>query len=364
MINNKNSNKLSIEKYEPNKNLKEIFLAGGCFWGIEAYYSKIIGIIETKVGYANGETENPSYNEVCYLDTGHTETVKIIYDNEIISLQRILEEFFKIIDPTSLNKQGGDIGDQYRSGIYYSDEKDLDTINKVSEEEQKKYDTDIVTEIEPINVFYEAEKYHQKYLEKNPGGYCHIDLNRIPQDILKNGNTANKLANNNLSSENNELANNHDFGDNSYENFSEEEKEAKLKKLSPLEYEVTQNNATEAPFSGKYYLHEEEGIYVDIVSGEPLFSSKDKFDSDCGWPSFTKPIAKDNIIESEDMSLGTMRTELKSKIAKSHLGHVFTDGPQEMGGLRYCINSASLRFIPMSELKKEGYEKYVSLFEE
>jgi peptide methionine sulfoxide reductase msrA/msrB len=159
-----------------------------------------------------------------------------------------------------------------------------------------------------------------------------------------------------------ELVNHHDLEDSSYENFSNEEKKAKLRELSPIEYEVTQNNATEVPFSGKYNFHEEEGIYVDIVSGEPLFISLDKFDSNCGWPSFTKPIAKDNIIENDDTSLGTRRTELKSKIAKSHLGHVFNDGPKENGGRRYCINSASLKFIPLSELKKEGYEKYISLF--
>lgn len=344
------SKKFSGKEPEFNKNLKDIYLAGGCFWGIEAYMSKIKGVIETKVGYANGETENPSYEEICNLDTGHVETVKVVYDSEIISLQRILEEFFKIIDPTSLNRQGGDIGNQYRTGIYYSDKKDLAIINKVFENEQKKYMNNIVTEIEPIDVFYEAEEYHQKYLEKNPRGYCHIDLSLIPKDILDIEDTTT------------ELVDDYNFYDCSYKNFTPEEKEARLKELSQEEYEVTQNNATELPFSGKYNFHKEEGIYVDVVSGEPLFTSLDKFDSNCGWPSFTKPIAKDSMIEKKDTSHGMIRTEVKSKVAKSHLGHVFADGPKDKGGRRYCINSASLRFIPVSELEKEGYGEYVSLF--
>ena len=356
------SEKNSFEKYYSNKNLKEIYLAGGCFWGIEAFFSKIIGICTTKVGYANGESENPSYEEVCTLDTGHVEAVKLLYDSEIISLQRILEEFFKIIDPLSLNRQGGDIGKQYRTGIYYSNESDLAIIKKIFDNEQKKYKNNIVTEIEANDVFYEAEEYHQKYLEKNPGGYCHVDLSMIASDILKSENTWSKLANDNKLDENNEFCDKNDFDGNNYKNFSIKEKKARLRELTHVEYEVTQNNATETPFSGKYNFHDEKGIYVDIVSGEPLFSSKDKFDSSCGWPSFTKPIAKDNIIESEDTSLGMLRTELKSKIAKSHLGHVFNDGPKDKGGLRYCINSSSLRFIPFSNLKQEGYEKYLDLF--
>ena len=349
MINKNIMEKKSLKENNHNNDLKEIFLAGGCFWGIEAYISKIRGIVETKVGYANGRLENPSYEEVCTLDTGHSETVKVIYDSKIISLQRILEEFFKIIDPTSLNRQGGDIGKQYRTGIYYSNEEDLAIINKVFENEQKKYKKDIVTEIEAIDIFYDAEEYHQKYLEKNPGGYCHVDLSLIPSDILK-------IENNTIDSLDD------DFYDRSWGKFTEEEKIARVKKLSKEQYEVTQNNATEAPFSGKYNFHKEEGIYVDVVSGEPLFSSLDKFDSSCGWPSFTKPIANDNITESIDTSHGMLRTELKSKIAKSHLGHVFDDGPRDRGGRRFCINSASLRFIPVSKMKKEGYEKFLYLF--
>lgn len=346
---NKKPKNFSNDESGFTKDLKEIYLAGGCFWGIEAYMSKIKGIIETKVGYANGETENPNYDEVCNLDTGHVETVKLIYDSKIISLQRILEEFFKIIHPTSLNRQGGDIGKQYRTGIYYSNENDLKVINKVLENEQKNYKAAIVTEIEPIDVFYEAEEYHQKYLEKNPAGYCHIDLSLIPKDILEINKVSTELPDDAF----------HDF---LYKNFTLEEKKARLKELSPEEYKITQKNATEPPFSGKYNFNKEEGIYVDVVSGEPLFTSLDKFDSNCGWPSFTKPIAKENLVESMDNSHGMIRTELKSKIAKSHLGHVFDDGPKDKGGQRYCINSVSLKFIPASDLEKKGYGEYSYLF--
>lgn len=351
----------------PNKNiefdkdnLKVIYLAGGCFWGIEAYISRLPGVAETKVGYANGMIPNPSYEQVCSLDTGHVETVKVVYDPSIISLKKLLEEFFKIIDPTTLNQQGNDIGPQYRTGIYYSTDEgsedskeDLAIINGVFAEEQKKqkgFNKSVVTEIKPLKSFYDAEEYHQKYLEKNPTGYCHIDLSSLPEDILE------------IETTSSELIDDYNFEGCGYEDFTEEEKERKLKELSPLEYDVTQNNATEAPGTGKYNDFTEDGIYVDVVSGEPLFTSLDKFDSAWGWPSFTKPVSDHIIEENEDTSHGMVRTELKSKIAKSHLGHVFDDGPADKGGKRYCINSASLKFIPVSELEKEGYGEYSYLF--
>ncbi|BBL62738.1 hypothetical protein MARBORIA2_10680 [Methanobrevibacter arboriphilus] len=271
----------------------------------------------------------------------------------------MIEEFFKIIDPTTLNQQGADIGKQYRTGIYYVSDgsreasKDLAIIKNVFSQEQKKHEghnKSVVTEIKPLESFYEAEDYHQKYLDKNPSGYCHINLDLIPKDILE------------IETTSSELIDDYDFDECNYKYFTPEEKEERLKRLSSLEYEVTQKNATEAPGTGKYNDFNEEGIYVDVVSGEPLFTSLDKFDSGCGWPSFTKTIDDDVIDESKDTSHGMVRTELKSKIAKSHLGHVFDDGPIEKGGKRYCINSASLKFIPLKDLKKEGYGDYLQLF--
>ena len=310
------NNKIKFKK----ENLKTIYLSGGCFWGVEIYISRILGVYKTEVGYANGKTKNPTYEEVCNLNTGHAECVKVIYSSEFISLEELLEEFFKIIDPIAINRQGNDIGTQYRTGIYYENLIEKQVIKKFIKEKQKNYSEKIAIEVLPLTYFYPAEEYHQKYLEKNPNGYCHIDLDKLSP--------------------------------------FEKSKE----KLSRLEYEVTQNNATEAPFTGKYNDFDKKGLYVEIVSGEPLFISKDKFNSGCGWPSFSKPILEKNIIKLEDKSHGMTRTEVRSKKANSHLGHVFDDGPLELGGMRYCINSAALKFIAFKDLEKEGYGEYIKYF--
>lgn len=302
---------------------KNIYLAGGCFWGVEAYFSKIPGVINTKVGYANGKTKNPSYEEVCSGETGFAETVKIEYNPNIISLKDILNHFFDIVDLRTLNRQGFDVGSQYRSGIYYTDTKDLEIIKNAIEIESKKYKEPIVTEIAELENFYDAENYHQKYLDKNPGGYCHINLSKIKK----------------------------------YKKPSDEE----LKKnLSDIQYKVTQKSHTEKPFSSSYEQNFEDGIYVDITTGEPLFSSKDKYDAGCGWPSFTKPIKQKMVKEKTDNSLGMERIEVKSSFGNSHLGHVFNDGPQ--GGPRYCINGAALKFISLKDMEKNGYKEYLYLF--
>lgn len=304
---------------------KIIYLAGGCFWGIEAYFSKLTGVILTQSGYANGKIKNPTYQEVCSGKTGFAEAVQIEYNPEIISLETIIEHFIDIIDPTSLNCQGNDCGTQYRSGIYYTDEKERKEIAAILDREAKRFRNPIVTEIKRLYNFYPAEEYHQKYLEKNPQGYCHIDLSKVfkyqkkPDKVLKN-------------------------------------------KLTDIQYKVTQKNATEKPFTSPYNTNFEDGIYVDIVSGEPLFSSKDKYDAGCGWPSFSKPIDKDFIKVREDNSFGMKRTEVKSKFGDSHLGHVFNDGLSDKGGLRFCINGASLKFIPLKDMQKEGYKEYLNLF--
>lgn len=309
---------------------KTIFLAGGCFWGVQAYFDKLKGVLETEVGYANGNIENPTYEQVCSWETGFAETVKVSYDSELINLNEILDQLFKIIDPTSLNKQGADVGSQYRTGVYSDNIWDREIVSLYIKDNQSKYNRKIQVENRPIENFFPAEEYHQKYLEKNPGGYCHVDLS--------------------LADESKDEVN--DIG-------IKESKE----KLSKLQYDVTQNNKTELPYSSEFDNFYEKGIYVDIVSGEPLFSSTDKFDAGCGWPSFSKPIEKNINYFEDDFLTGRTRVEVRSKKADSHLGHVFNDGPQEKGGLRYCINGASLRFIPLDKMEEEGYGDYIDIVE-
>lgn len=309
--------------------MKSIYLAGGCFWGVGEYFSRIPGVEQVTVGYANGDTENPTYEEVCKYHTGHAETVEIRYDSSMVSLSTLLRQYFKIIDPTAVNRQGNDRGSQYRTGIYYTDDADWPIIESMIKEERKNYQVPIATECLPLRNFYPAEEYHQDYLKKNPGGYCHISFESL----------------NDLKQEN---------------RYKKPDPGELIRRLSREQYEVTQNAATEPPFSGAYWDHREKGLYVDIVTGEPLFTSIDKFDSGCGWPSFTKPVA--NVTENSDSSFGMRRTEVRSKHGDSHLGHVFPDGPKDKGGLRYCINSAALRFIPYENLEKEGYGEYIKLF--
>jgi len=305
-----------------------IYLAGGCFWGSEKYLSSVRGVIETQVGYANGNTENPTYEDVCHNNTGHAETVKVVYDKEVLPLEFLLELFYESIDPASVNRQGGDVGEQYRTGIYYTDEKDRALIESSLSRLQKKLGKPVATELKPLLNFYPAEEYHQKYLDKNPNGYCHISRVKIEKAAKA-------------------LVNPADYP-------PPDEKELKIK-LSPLQYEVTQKNATEPPFKNEYRDTFSPGIYVDITTGEPLFSSKDKFASGCGWPSFTKPLDPNALKEKPDYSHGLSRTEVRSRAGNAHLGHVFDDGPPTSDGLRYCINSASLRFIPKERMAQEGY---------
>ncbi len=315
---------------------QEIYLAGGCFWGLEEYLANLPGVIETEVGYANGNTENPSYEQVCRENTGHAETVHTVYDSEKISLGFLLERYFEVIDPTSLNRQGGDVGSQYRTGIYYVNEEDRLIAQKALDKLQQSYRKRIAVELLPLKNFYRAEDYHQKYLQKNPHGYCHIPRSRFADA---------KMA--------------HDPSKRYIRRSDEELKEM----LTPDQYAVTRQNATEPPFRNAYFDEHRKGIYVDITTGEPLFASSDKFDSGCGWPSFSRPIPGSSIVEKLDTSHGMLRTEVRSGIGDAHLGHVFEDGPEELGGLRYCINSASLRFIPKEEMEAEGYGHLLLLVE-
>lgn len=325
---------------------QEIYLAGGCFWGVEAFMSRIRGVERTSVGYANGTLPDPTYEAVCRGDTGYAETVQVVYDPGVVDLQTLLRAFFSIIDPTSLNRQGGDVGPQYRTGIYYVDEEDLAEIQAVWDETQKESNAHVVVEVAPLKNYFPAEEYHQKYLEKNPGGYCHVDLSKLENFPSSDPQPVPRVD---------------------ASRYVKAPREHLAEILTPLQYRVTQEGATEPPFDNLYELYEKDkraGIYVDVATGEPLFSSNDKYDSGSGWPSFTRPIDADVVRELADLSHGMRRVEVRSRVGDSHLGHVFTDGPRAAGGLRYCINSAALRFIPFEDLQKEGYGEFEALFAE
>ncbi len=306
------------------ENIKTIYLAGGCFWGVEGYFQRIKGVVETETGYANGRSTDTNYEKI--KETDHAETVEIKYDMSIISLEEILLHYFRIIDPTSVNKQGNDIGRQYRTGVYYIEDSQLEIINKIFNYEEE-INGKLAVEIASLKNFVSAEDYHQDYLKNNPNGYCHINLG-IAYEPLFSG---------------------------TYENPDDEE----IKKIIDEEsYHILRENATERPNSSALNQEYRRGIYVDKITGEPLFSSSDKFESGCGWPSFAKPILTDRIDYREDTSHGMKRIEVRSLSGDNHLGHVFTDGIKEKGGLRYCINGASLKFIPLEDMEKEGYSPY------
>lgn len=314
-------------------NKDEIYFAGGCFWGVEEYFSRIPGVLDAESGYANSAVANPDYKQVCSGRTGAAETVRIAYDPKLVSLQTLVRQLFKIIDPFSVNKQGNDTGTQYRTGIYYSNPADKDILERLIKEMEAEFSRPVAVELLPLANFYAAEDYHQDYLKKNPGGYCHINfdsLKDIPPIV--------------------------DAG--KYPLPADSELQGKLSKE---EYDVVRHGATERAFSGKYWNNKAKGIYVDIATGEPLFASSDKFDSGTGWPSFTRPIDPSVIRAFSDNSHGMRRIEVRSRSGGSHLGHVFNDGPKEKGGLRFCINSASLRFIPLEDMEKEGYGNLKSL---
>lgn len=310
---------------------KTIYLAGGCFWGTEHLFSLVTGVVDTTVGYANSVVPDPTYRQVCTGDTGAAETVRVDYDSSLVGLSELLRLYFRSIDPTALNRQGNDIGTQYRTGIYYTDPADLTVIEAEVATLQRRNSEPLAIEVMPLENFYPAENYHQGYLYKNPGGYCHVDPALFAEARAMKPK------------------------DNSREELRS--------RLTPLQWEVTQHGATEPPFANEYDHEFRSGIYVDVTDGTPLFVSSKKYNSGCGWPAFTKPIADDLIDEHLDTSYGRVRTEVRSASSGAHLGHVFNDGPSAEGGLRYCINSAALRFIPLEQMEQEGYGDYVKLVE-
>lgn len=316
------------DTYTAKDGEKVIYLAGGCFWGMEKLYAGIEGVKDVTSGYANGDTSiDPDYENVCGGKTGYRETVRVTYDPEKVSLDRLIFSYFYVIDPTVKGKQGYDSGDQYQTGIYYTDKDSEKTVMRYARVEEARNDKFYV-EIEPLTIFREAEEYHQDYLVKNPGGYCHV----TPSEIY----AVQSLK--------------YDPADYSLPPIS------KIKKMLTAEqYRVTQKADTEKAFHNEYWDKKDLGIYVDRVTGEPLFFSKDKFDSSCGWPSFSKPIDTVSIVKKQDNSYGMSRTEVLSRIGNTHLGHVFSDDEESPNGTRYCMNSASLKFIPYDEMSAKGY---------
>lgn len=322
------------------KGMEKATFAAGCFWCVEASFNNLSGVKHVISGYSGGHVKNPTYEQVCSGTTGHVEAIQIIFDPKVISFSELLDVYWKQFDPTDGGGSFNDRGEQYMSVIFYNNDE-----QKTAAEKSKKlldksgiFSKSIATKITPFTSFYPAEDYHQDYSEKNPVRYNAYKKGSGREDFILGL-----------------------WGDKGTEKYRKPDKEEVKKKLNDLQYKVTQSCGTEQAFNNEFWDKKEEGIYVDIVTGEPLFCSKDKYDSGSGWPSFTKPIDTRYVVKEIDSSLYMQRVEVKSKFGGSHLGHVFNDGP-EPTNLRYCINSASLKFIPKDKMKEQGYAEWLWIF--
>jgi len=327
------------------------YFAGGCFWCVESDYEKLPEVKDVISGYMGGEVDSPSYKEVSAGGTGHRESIKVIYDPTKTTYKDLVIHLLKHIDPTDAGGSFGDRGEQYTSAIYYqnAEEKEiaLETIKEI--DESKLFDKPIVTSVEPAGDFWLAEDYHQDYSEKNPLRYKYYRSGSGRDDFIEK--TLGKEGSDSFPT-----------STNPWKNFVLPDDKVLKETLSPVQYDVTQKEGTEIPFENEYWDNHQKGIYVDLLSGEPLFSSTDKFDSGTGWPSFLKPIDMTFVTEKKDFKLIIPRTEIRSKYADSHLGHIILDGPEENDKIRYCMNSASLHFVPVENMESEGYGDYLNLF--